>query len=186
MSDLTPAEESALLERLRGGSSAEREEAFQALFRHLHRRVYAVCRQLTASQAEAEDAAQEAFLAIHQALGGFRGECRLTTWAYRIAIHAALRVRSRRRRAEPLDDAHPVAADAPLPDAIASARQETARLEQALDALGAEHRAVLSLFAVDGLGHEQIGEILGIPTGTVWSRLHAARKRLQAALARGR
>jgi RNA polymerase sigma-70 factor (ECF subfamily) len=180
--ELSTAEEAALLEKLRGGAPA-REEAFHALFHHLHRRIFAVCRQLTASQVEAEDAVQEAFLAIHQALGGFRGDCRLSTWAYRIAIHAALRVRSRRRRVEPLEEAGGVAEGAPLPDAVASARQEAARLERALDELSAEHRAVLSLFAVDGLGHEQIAEILGVPTGTVWSRLHAARKRLQAAVA---
>jgi predicted DNA-binding protein (UPF0251 family) len=44
---------------------------------------------------------------------------------------------------------------------------------------------VLSLFAVDGLSHREIGEILGVPEGTIWSRLHAARKRLAAELGRG-
>ena len=52
----------------------------------------------------------------------------------------------------------------------------------ALASLGAEHRAVLSLFAVEGLRHAEIAEVLGIPEGTVWSRLHIARKLLAAAL----
>ena len=58
------------------------------------------------------------------------------------------------------------------------------RLEAALDTLSAEHRVVIGLFAVDDLGHAEIAEILGIPEGTVWSRLHRARKQLQQRLDR--
>lgn len=61
-------------------------------------------------------------------------------------------------------------------------RQEAERLHRAMQTLSADHRAVLSLFALDGLSHARIAEVLGIPEGTVWSRLHLARKRLRAAL----
>ena len=56
------------------------------------------------------------------------------------------------------------------------------RIAGAMERLSAEHRVVISLFAVDELPHAQIAEILGVPEGTVWSRLHAARKRLAAEL----
>ena len=54
----------------------------------------------------------------------------------------------------------------------------TEKLSSAMDRLSAEHRIVISLFAVDGLKHAEIAGILGVPEGTVWSRLHAARERL--------
>jgi RNA polymerase sigma-70 factor (ECF subfamily) len=169
-------------------ASEMREDAFRAIFEKLHEQVFALCRNLTGSRAEAEDAVQEAFLAVHRGLDGFRGEARLSTWVYRIAIHAALGVTARRkgRRETALDDAVGVgelADRSPLPDALAASRQNARRLERALAQLGPEHRTVLALFAVEGLGHEQIAHVLGIPTGTVWSRLHVARKRIAAALA---
>jgi RNA polymerase sigma-70 factor, ECF subfamily len=72
--------------------------------------------------------------------------------------------------------AHP--SSAPLPDDVAAARERMGQLKLALEQLSAEQRVVLSLFAVEGLGHEEIAGVLGVPTGTVWSRLHSARKRL--------
>jgi len=57
------------------------------------------------------------------------------------------------------------------------------RFLDALARLPEEHRVVLSLFAVEGLDHAQIAEIVGVPAGTVWSRLHNARKRLGALMA---
>ncbi len=64
----------------------------------------------------------------------------------------------------------------------AEGRLEAARLARAMARLGADHRAVLSLFAVEGLGHAEIAAVLGVPEGTVWSRLHAARKALGRAI----
>jgi len=55
-------------------------------------------------------------------------------------------------------------------------------VQLALDRMSDDHRMVLSLFAVDGLTHDEIAGVLGIPTGTVWSRLHGARKQLAAML----
>ena len=63
------------------------------------------------------------------------------------------------------------------------ARDRARRLMMAMDRLSGEHRTVLSLFAVEGLSHKEIAEILGVPEGTVWSRLNAARRRLAGELA---
>jgi RNA polymerase sigma-70 factor (ECF subfamily) len=176
---LDAATEAELLARARAGG--DRHAAFDPLFRALREPVLALCLHLCGNRADAEDAVQEVFLAVHRALPAFRGEARLTTWVYRIAIRAALRAKARRRPSEPLDPETPGGGG----EAAMATRDDARRLVAAMARLSAEHRAVLSLFALEGLGHRAIADILGIPEGTVWSRLHAARKRLAAELDRG-
>lgn len=185
-SPLTPEREATLLAAIRGPSDSERQAAFQSLFEAFHRPLLGLCAHQTADRAEAEDALQETFLALHKALPGFRGESQLSTWVYRIALRTVLHVRARRSRdTAPLDEKSPALAvpdEGVSPDRLAAARQESARLARAMETLSAEHRAVLSLFAIEGLSHAEVAATLGIPLGTVWSRLHLARKKLMAAL----
>jgi len=173
---LEPDAEAALLARIR--DAATRRAAFDELFVALREQVFAVCLHVTGNAADADDALQETFVAVHEGLAGFRGDSRLSTWVHRIAIRAAIRVRARRRPAADVHDVDPPArgVDAVLAGELAD------RLAAAMNRLSAEHRVVISLFAVDELSHAQIAEILGVPEGTVWSRLHAARKRLAAEL----
>jgi RNA polymerase sigma-70 factor (ECF subfamily) len=154
---------------------------FTALYRDLREPILALCRNIVGDAAEAEDALQETFLAVYHALPRFRGESKPSTWVYRIAIRTALRQASRfrRRSMEPLT-ADPPAAVSGDP---AEARELSERLDAAMARLPVEHRTVLSLFSVEGLAHEEIATILGIPIGTVWSRLHTARKKLRKILA---
>jgi RNA polymerase sigma-70 factor (ECF subfamily) len=63
-----------------------------------------------------------------------------------------------------------------------AARDDIRAVQAALDALPAEQRVVVALFSIDGLTHRQIAAVLGVPEGTVWSRLHKGRKALAAAL----
>ena len=177
--------ELALCARARTGSRAERDEAFEQIFRELRAQVFALCLHLTGGRAEAEDALQECFLAVHQAIGSFRGEARLATWVYRIAVRSALSVKARRRAHghAPLEEASSTPSPGDDPEAEAATRQDFRRFLDALARLPEEHRVVLSLFAIEGLGHAQIAEIVGVPAGTVWSRLHNARKRLGALMA---
>jgi RNA polymerase sigma-70 factor, ECF subfamily len=172
-------EEAALVARLRTGASSDRDAVFDVLFDLLHERVFELCRHLLRNRAEAEDAVQDCFMAIYRGIGRFRGASRLSTWVYRIAIHASLRIKSRRPRgAMHVDQVPDEPTNAPGPDDLAAAREGTRHLQRALEQLSEEHRTVLSLFAMDGLGHQEIADVLGVPMGTVWSRLHAARKRL--------
>jgi RNA polymerase sigma-70 factor (ECF subfamily) len=157
--------------------------AFEDLFRALRARVLAICFQMCGDLAEAEDATQETFIIVHRALPKFRGEAAPATWVTRIALRVAARARKRRRRGgAPLAIEH--AADlaaSPDPDHV-EARDEVARVRAALADLSPDHQAVLSLFAIEGLSHDEIADVLGVPVGTIWSRLHAARKRLRAKL----
>jgi RNA polymerase sigma-70 factor (ECF subfamily) len=178
---LDPALEAAYLDRIqRGGEDARR--AASELSSALRAPLVRLCRNVTGDAFEAEDAAQEALLSMHRALATFRGGARLSTWVYQIGLRAALR-RRRLRPTEALDEALP--SEALAPDEAASQSQAWDRVMAAMSTLSAEQHAVLALFAVDGLGHGQIAEVLGVPEGTVWSRLHTARKRLRAALGEG-
>jgi RNA polymerase sigma-70 factor (ECF subfamily) len=176
---VTPAStagDGELLTRLRDG--ATRGAAFEELFAALREQVFAVCLHVTGNATDADDALQETFLAVHAGVARFRGEARLSTWVHRIAIRTSIRVRARRR---PAADVHEVDPPARESDPVAAAELGQ-RIAEAMDRLPAQHRVVISLFAVEELGHAQIAEILGIPEGTVWSRLHAARKQLAAEL----
>ncbi len=153
--------------------------SFDQVYAECHRAVYALCRNLIGNAADAQDAAQETFLAVAGALPGFRGESSVKTWVHRIAIRCALRVRAKSKRAEAseLDEER-------APGGDPRGRQEQgAQLARAMAELPFEHRTVISLFAIEGLTHAEIAEVLGIPEGTVWSRLHTARKKLAALLA---
>ena len=99
---------------------------------------------------------------------------------WRIAIRSAVRARSKRRETLILEDtiAAPTASDPVV------AREDQRRIEAAFESLSAEQRVVIALFAIDDLSHKEIAELLGVPEGTVWSRLHIARKKLAAELSK--
>ena len=154
------------------------DAAFDEVFTALREQVFGVCLHVTGNAADADDALQETFVAVHAGLPRFRGESKVSTWVHRIAIRAAIRVRSARRVVTDVHEADPPSRDS---DPVL-ARELGLRVAAAMERLSADHRVVISLFAVDGISHAQIAEILGVPEGTVWSRLHNARKRLATEL----
>jgi len=174
------ADERALLAAAVSSDPREREAAQTRIFEVFREPLFRLCLHLCGNRATAEDALQESFVSVFRALPGFRADARLSTWMYRIAVREALRHRAREaaRRVEGMEE-EPAA---PFEGDPAIRREESEALRRALGQLSADHRAVLSLFAVDGLSHREIGEILGVPEGTIWSRLHAARKRLAASM----
>lgn len=111
------------------------------------------------------------FVAIMGALPGFRGDAKLSTWIYRITLRIATRWLARRGTVAELSVALP-ACDQTIP----------VDLINALRKLSIDYRSVVLLVSVEGLSHEEAAEILGIPAGTVASRLHYARKQLLALL----
>jgi RNA polymerase sigma-70 factor (ECF subfamily) len=171
--------ERELIAQGRSSNKAERNAAFAQILREFGPPLHALCLGVTGNRSDAEDAVQDALYTVAAQLHRFRGEARLYSWCYRIALRAAVRVRAknRNRRVEPSE---------PLPahtgDPMAE-REEARRLLAAMAELPIEQRTVLSLFT-DGRSHQQIAEILDVPTGTVWSRLHLARKRLREVLNR--
>lgn len=183
MTSWSADQQAVVLDRARSASASEREAAFNMLFDAMRGSVFALAHHLTGNQGDAEDAVQDCFLGVYQAIPRFRGDCLLSTWVYRIALRSVWKVRGKQRTSSDslnlnLEGAAETATEDAAPDDIAEVRQRSSRVQSALVQLSEEHRTVLSLFAVDGLGHREIANVLGIPEGTVWSRLHAARKRL--------
>ncbi len=150
---------------------------FEEIFATYRTRVLALCLHVTAHEADAEDAVQDTFVAVLRGLSRFRGECEISTWIYRIAIRSALRVRARRPKTASLD-----VDPAIEPGDPALRREDARRVRVALSRLSSAHRVALALSSLKGLSHREIAETLGIPEGTVWSRLHLARKKLAAEL----
>jgi len=151
---------------------------FAALYTTLRQRVHALCFGITRDAADAEDAVQETFVCVQRGLSGFRGEARLSTWVYRIAVTTSLSIRARSTRHAGLAVDEALVDPCAAPDDVVDARRRHAQLERAMGRLSAEHRTVLTLFALEGLSHREIAEVLDLKEGTVWSRLHLARKRL--------
>jgi RNA polymerase sigma-70 factor, ECF subfamily len=180
-----------------GGDGA----AFAELVARHQDRVYAVAMHLLHDRSDAEEVAQETFLAALGKLQGFRGDAAFSTWLHRVAANAALmRLRKRRRSPEVAGDQ---AMDDLLPrfdaaghlvaegtghdwskraDEQLSDRQLREAIERAVQNLPEDYRIVFLLRDVEGFPSETMAEMLGISVGAVKSRLHRARLALRARL----
>jgi RNA polymerase sigma-70 factor, ECF subfamily len=169
------------------------ERAFNALVKAYERRVFGLVLRMIGNPAEAEDLAQEVFVQVFKAIGSFRRESKLSTWIYRIAINLCknrgkyLRVRHAGEQ-EPLDaqlervpalDSRGSYSDIPRPDDMASGKQAERIVQRAIAELEPSFRECLILRDVEDLSYEDIGEITGLPEGTVKSRIHRARAQLK-------
>lgn len=153
--------------------------AVRALYERHAPRVYAVVRRIAGDDELAHDYAQEAWIRAIRALPTFRGDARFSTWLHRIAVNSALqacrKAESRQRREAPMDDrlsVTPRSGDALL----------ERRLERAMDRLPEGMRRVLILHDVEGYTHEEIGELVGITSGTSKSQLFKARAKMREML----
>lgn len=139
----------------------------------------------------AEDVYQEVFLVVHRRLETFRGQCAITTWLYEICFRVAAGYRRKAyfKREELIADwsqLDSATSTASSPERQLLASRKAKQLEQILDGLPLEYRVVFVMFEVEGLTCEEIAETLGAPVGTVYSRLHRARKRFARLLKRQR
>ena len=134
-----------------------------------------------------DDVLQEVFVVVHQRLHTYDGTAKMTTWLFGICLRvgSAYRRRGFRRRETCVaDPPEPTDRTSITPEQDMAAAESRRRLELLLDELDLEKRAVFVMFEVDEMPCEEIAQILGVPVGTVYSRLHAARKSFQKALAR--
>ena len=182
--------EPKLVERL----VARDERAFNALVRLYERRVFALVLRMIGSRAEAEDLAQEVFVQVFKAIGSFRGEAKLSTWIFRIAINLCknrnnyLRVRHT-KNVEELDRAQEQTSFADghganvgqiaRPDEVVVGKQVEHIVNLAIGEIEPGFRECLLLRDVEDLSYEEIAQITGLPEGTVKSRIHRARAQLK-------
>jgi RNA polymerase sigma-70 factor, ECF subfamily len=162
----------------------------QALFLAHAPFVASFLHRLGTPHADVDDLVQEVFLVAHRKGGYVPGAALPRTWLAAIAVRiarASHRVRSRRGEAGD-DAALQLAVPGAGPDEMLEARRSLARVQRALDALDIEHRAAFVLFEIEGESCDSIASSFEVPVGTVYSRLHHARKRFldaYAALAPG-
>jgi RNA polymerase sigma-70 factor (ECF subfamily) len=167
--------------------------AFARLVRLHEGMVFNVAARLLGDAEEARDVAQEVFLQVYRMLSRFEGRSSLKTWIYRIAVnqcHNRRRFwhRRRRDREEPLEEGLVRNGLADAGEASRSPYEETLlrerarRVQAALLQLSFEHRSVLVLREVEGLTCEEVGLALGVPEGTVKSRLSRAREAMRQRL----
>ncbi|MGC8762695.1 MAG: RNA polymerase sigma factor [Acidobacteriota bacterium] len=176
--------------RFRDGEAA----AFERLvFRH-EREVYRLVLRLLRNPDDALEVAQEAFLRAYRGLPSFRGEASFRTWLYGIALNAARtrqatlsRHLSRTESLEGGEDDPPspllsISDPGPSPESRALGGELKEALLAALSRISPEHREILLLREVEGLDYEEVALLLGIPAGTVKSRLARARRAVREAM----
>jgi RNA polymerase sigma-70 factor (ECF subfamily) len=178
MNDRIPDGE--LLQRARSGDHA----AFRTLVERYEQVVAATVIGMLGSGAEAEDVGQETFIRFYAALSRFREEASLKTYLTRIAINLSLNSIKRRRRflsrhveGDLMDTIGVEAGAGPVDRAESREVREVVR--NAIDRLAPKQRAVVTLRLIDGYSTRETAEILGLPEGTVLSRLSRALKKLQ-------
>jgi len=185
--------ERTLLRRLRDRD----ERAFRELVEAHRDRVFNITYRMLGNRAEAEDVAQEVFIAVFKTIDTFREESKFSTWLYRVTVnHCKNRIKYLARRhdrdRDELDEMSPGAnaatngapARAPQPDRALEGAQMEQLLQDAIANLDDDHRVVVVLRDVEDLSIEEICEITGLPDGTVKSRLHRARLALRKKLQR--
>lgn len=182
--DIDVSAEGALIARAARGA----RDAQRVLFERYREAAYRAALRITGRHEDALDVVQDAFIRAFERLSEFTGDARFKTWLLRIAANRALDVlRARKvRLATPLEarsddgprlslaDAHP----ANRPAAGLERQELAARLQAAIETLPLEQRTVFALYASGDLTYGDIAEVLGIPVGTVMSRLYHGRRRL--------
>ena len=180
----------AIVRRVQEGDVA----AFDQLVLKYRGRVYGVVYNMTSNREDASDLTQDAFIKSFQSINRFQGQSSFFTWLYRIAVNSTLtHLRKNRLRTffsfEKINEDDKVSAEviAALTDNTRAdqetfARELQEKLNEAMQKLSIRHRTVITLFEIDGLGHQEIAEIMNCSVGTVRSRLHYAKQLLQSEL----
>ena len=186
--------DSELVERAANGD----QHAFEFIMRRHNRLLFRTARSILKSDAETEDALQEAYLRAWRALSSFRADSKLSTWLVRIVINEALgRLRRRSAQIIPLEsvmeafdrntqESMDQDADDPNlePDRVAMRSEMRQFIEARIDLLPEAFRTVFMLRAIEELSVEETSAALGVPEATVRSRLFRARSLLREGLSR--
>ena len=176
----SPPSDEQLLASFVGGD----DRAFDALVERHAGRVYAICYRYFGNPSDAEDAAQEAFVALLRRGGTFRGQAGFSTWLFRVAMNACHDLaRKRARRPRSADTEVATLVDRADDEDLLANRELALELRRALATLDPSQRRLITLHDIDGLPYAEVAEQLGMPIGTVKSRIHRAHARLATSLA---
>jgi RNA polymerase sigma-70 factor (ECF subfamily) len=178
-----------VVQRARAGDHA----AFRVLVERYQGRAYRLALRVLRDEDQAQDVVQDAFLKVYGSLDRFEGRSGFYTWLYRIVMNLCLD-RKRRDRSDrevewdeetaggSLADPSGAASTQSGPEAEVERSELRTFVARAIEALPEDARRAIQLREIDGLSYQEIADALGIPKGTVMSRLYYARRRLQEAL----
>ena len=188
----TPADAAAREAELFGLARTGDRGAFGQLAIRTQDRLYTAVVRMVGDREEARELTQEAFTRALAGLGEFRGESGWYTWVFRIGMNLALTHlrKVQRRRTFSLDAARPgsdqassladrLASPGDTPDEIAQKREQREQVLTCLGELESEPRALLVLRDIDGMDYQQMADVLGVPLGTLKSKLFRARLALR-------
>jgi RNA polymerase sigma-70 factor (ECF subfamily) len=183
-------EDNELVARCQQGDAG----AFDELVTRYRQRVYAMIYNMVHNEHDAWDLAQDSFVKVWKSIARFRGQSSFYTWVYRIVMNVTidwLRKKQIHGGTEfddriGLHDIEPASSTVPKAELLPAKKLEQAeirgRINDAIERLSPEHRAVIVMREIDGLQYEEIAEAMECSIGTVMSRLFYARKRMQGML----
>ncbi len=168
------------------------QKAFEHLVIKYQTPIYNFCLRIVGNSEDAADMTQETFLKVWRNLEGFHGESAFSTWLFRLASNTCLDyLRTLKRRpvlplavndSDGEEQTMDVADEAPSPEEALLAKEERSLLQEAMSALDAEQRQILTLRVVNDLSYTEIAQVLSLKEGTVKSRLARAREHLRKKL----
>ncbi len=157
-------------------------EAFEELMRAHEDRVFAICLRTLGEREMALDATQETFITVFRKVSQFQGNSAFSTWIYRVAVNTCYDMlrRAKRKQADALPE-HVDPPDLAAADELSSVELRP-DISAAMAGLPDEFRAAIVLSDLEGLPLSEVSEIIGVPVGTVKSRLFRGRRLLASAL----
>lgn len=168
------------------------ESSFEELVNRYAPKVMNLALRVTRSQEDSEEVTQDVFVTVFRKLKSFEKKSAFSSWLYRVTMNTAfMKIRARnRRRTVSLEDLDPIVqqnwsgdrSDTSNVDFISSRHEMRARMQDAVDELPEDYRAIFILRDVDGLSNQVVGEILGLSVPAVKSRLHRSRMILRERL----
>lgn len=162
-------------------------DAFEELVRRYRNDVFRLAYHYVRNREEAWDLSQEVFIKVYRSLDGFRGDANFKTWVLRIVANQCKDF-FKRRRLDTVAYDDRIGGDAPAnvlePGRAAAAREIGDAIQAALGKLPHKHRTAFILREFEGLSYEEMAQVMQCSIGTVMSRLHHARKKLQQSLIR--
>lgn len=165
-------------------------EAFDELVVRYSPRIYGLVYNMTSNHEDTNDLLQEIFGRAYRSIKGFHGKARFSTWLHTIAVNMTINFLKKRgrRTAMSLDDMDSNIQNDPDfikatsgsdPRREASLQELQKKLNEAMQKLSHDHRAVVTMFDIQGMPHAEIAKVLGVSEGTVRSRLFYAHRQLQ-------
>jgi len=185
------SEDFGLVRAARGGD----EDAFGELVRKYQGKIYSLAYSMVGNHSDADDLAQEIFLKSYRNIGKFRFQSSFYTWLYRIGVNTIITRRKKLRRNRHLE-LRPGALDVEgspylsprrggkRGDEAAAGRELRRDIREAIDRLPEKQKTVVVMHDIEGIPHSEIARILKTSEGTIRSRLHYGRKKLQDDLAK--